>query len=402
MRKIFGPLCNKLKTNSSLSIVILEGFFARLGFGVITFALPFFALSLGMSFTEIGILAALRLIAAIIFKPFMGWCADRYGKKNIYTWSIAGRVIVGLLLVFATQPWMLFAIRFFHGITTAARDPAAAILIAEHGDQNKLATAFAWYGTAREVGAAIGFLIAGFMLTLTHDNYPITFIFAVATSIIALIIVLLFVNEHRTTDKTRDTQDTTDSQTQSQKISWIEYALFGLMAALTGSMVTNLFPVIATEIGQLSKAETSVVVTASTLVIVFAGPWFGWFSDHISRGLVLSVRAAANAASSILYLIAPNLAGISAARICDDAGKAAFRPAWGSLMAGVAKSHDRNKRGKTIAYMDTAQSIGEAFGPVIAGLLWDYAGIVWLFTARLLLSIATEIYAITILKQHRN
>jgi len=402
MGKFFESVRGNLKANPSLSIVVLEGFFARLGFGVITFALPFYALALGMSFTEIGILAALRLVAAILFKPFMGWAADRFGKKTIYVWSIAGRVLVGVMLVFATQPWMLFAIRFFHGITTAARDPAAAILIAEHGNKDKMATAFAWYGTAREVGASVGFLVAGFMLTFTMDNYPATFAFAVFTSIIALFIVAAFVKENKVVNETEKTEKKQSADSAKEKTPWLEYALFGLMAALTGSMVTNLFPVIATEIGHISKAETSIIVTVSTLVIVFAGPWFGWLSDHVSRTLVLSLRAIANAVSSVLYIFAPTLAGISAARVCDDAGKAAFRPAWGSLMADISGTRDKRHRGKTIAYMDTAQSVGEALGPVIAGLLWDQAGIVWLFGVRLALSVATELYAVLVLKQHQN
>jgi len=401
MGKYFESVRDQLKANPSLSVVILEGFFARLGFGVITFALPFYALALGMSFTEIGILAALRLVAAILFKPFMGWAADRFGKKTIYVLSISGRALVGVMLVFATQPWMLFAIRFFHGITTAARDPAAAILIAEHGNKDKMATAYAWYGTAREVGASVGFLVAGFLLTFTNDNYSLAFAFAVITSIIALFVVLIFVKEHRVSD-TVETKQKTELEKEKQKTPWMEFALFGLMAALTGSMVTNLFPVIATEIGQISKAQTSVIVTLSTLVIVFAGPWFGWLSDHVSRTLVLSLRAIANALSSVLYMFAPNLAGISAARVFDDAGKAAFRPAWGSLMAEISGSRDKRNRGKTIAYMDTAQSVGEALGPVIAGLLWDQAGIVWLFAVRLGLSIATEVYAVFVLKQHKH
>lgn len=399
MLKLFKSISSKLKLNPSLTIVIIEGFFARLGFGVITFALPFFALSLGMSFAEIGLLAATRLIAAIIFKPIMGQAADRFGKKNVYAWSIAGRTLVGVLLIFATQPWMLFTIRIFHGVTTAARDPSSAFLIAEHGQQENIASAFAWYGTAREAGAAIGFLVAGFLLTYSGDNYPLTFSFSVLTSLIALFIVLVFVKENKVANEKKQSNNNSVSD-NSGKIKWIEIATFGLFAAFTGSMVTNLFPVIATEVGQLSKAETSVIVSISTLVIIFAGPWFGWLSDHVSRKLVLSIRACVNALSSILYIVSPNFLGICAARISDDAGKAAFRPAWGSLMAEISHAK-KEQRGKTIANMDTAQSIGEALGPVVAGILWDNAGIVWLFLVRILFSILTEFYAILILKSNK-
>lgn len=391
MTQSLQRLIKRLTANPSLAIVIIEGFVSRLGFGVITFALPFFALSMGMSFTEIGILAALRLVTAIAFKPMMGWAADRFGKKPLFVCSIAGRVLVGILFALASEPWMLYAIRLFHGFTTAARDPASAILIAEHGAAGKMASAFAWYGTAREVGAALGFFIAGMLLTVTQDNYPVVFLFSVAASTLSLILAVIYVKEHRA--PAAHNPGTDQSPDAAAPLAWLYYALFGVMAAITGSMVTHLFPIIATEVGHLSKAQTGLIFMISTLVIIIAGPFFGWLSDHVSRSLVLSLRAVANALSSILYLLTANFTGITAARLFDDAGKAAFRPAWGALMAQLAETK-RQSRGKSIAYLDTAQSVGEAAGPLLAGLLWDHWGIIWLFAVRLLLSLITEIYAI--------
>src|SRR6266568_7844246 len=103
-----------LRSNPTLSAVVAEGFLARLGFGVITFALPFYAYSLGMKLSEVGILASLRLVAAILVKPVMGYAADRFGKKRVYLWSIAGRTLVGMFFALATSPWELYAVRALH------------------------------------------------------------------------------------------------------------------------------------------------------------------------------------------------------------------------------------------------------------------------------------------------
>jgi hypothetical protein len=50
----------------------------------------------------------------------------------------------------------------------------------------------------------------------------------------------------------------------------------------------------------------------------------------------------------VIYLVAPSLAGFAAGRVVDDAGKAAFRPAWGALM-GEASSFDRRRRARLAA-----------------------------------------------------
>ncbi|MDH4275981.1 MAG: MFS transporter, partial [Gammaproteobacteria bacterium] len=324
IRSTFGGL----KKNKALNAVILEGFFARLGFGIITFALPFYALALGMSFTEVGVLAALRLAGAVMFKPSMGRLADRIGKKRLYLYSIAGRALVGLLFVFASAPWMLFAIRFLHGVTTAARDPASAVLIAELGDDNRMASAFSWYNAAKEAGAAIGYVCAGFLLTYTQDNYSLVFGISVLTSLVALIFIAAWVHEPPVIPETAATSTTTDAQDQ-HKGALLEIAVLGFFIAATGGMLTNLFPIIATEYAHLSKAETSLIFTCSTVFMVAINPAFGWLADHVGRGVVLSVRAIGNAISSVIYLVFPSFWGFAIARFADDAGKAAFRPAWG-------------------------------------------------------------------------
>lgn len=392
---------NALLSNPSLAVVILEGFFARLGFGVITFALPFYALSLGMSFTEIGVLASLRLVAAIALKPVMGVAADRFGKRTIYLWSIGGRAVVGVLFVFATTPWALFAIRLLHGVTTAARDPVSAFLIAEHGDEKRMASAFGWYSTAREVGAALGYVVAGGLLTWTSDNYAAAFLFAVGTSVVAFGFVAWLVRETRAGDSGDDASDDSTPAQRTESGAWWDYALLGILVALTGSMLTGLFPIIATEFAQLTKAETGVIFAASTLAIIFSAPIFGWLADHVSRALVLSLRSVLNAGSSVIYALAPGFAGFAVARLADEAGKAAFRPAWGALIADVSRAGARNKRGRKIAYLDTAQSVGEALGPVIGGALWQHVSIYALFGARFALAIVAEMVSIWVLRRRR-
>jgi len=383
--------------NKYLIIVNIEAFFARLGFGLITFTLPFFALSLGMSYAEIGILVALRLVIAILLKPWMGYAVDKFGKRTIYLLSISGRTLVGILFIFANAAWMLYAIRILHGITTAARDPVSAVYISEHGAKSKKASAFAWYGTWREAGAVIGYMAAGIMLTASNDNYQYVFVVSVITSALALLLVYLFIGK----DIKPDSQDRTEpAPSPTIKNQWIELSILGLMMALTGTMVNNLFPLIATEFASLSKAQTSIIYALSTTTIIVLGPFFGWLSDNVSRHIVLAFRSIANAVSSLLYPLFPNFAGLCIARISDDAGKAAFRPAWGDLMAEYSNQGAANTRGRRIAQLDTAQSAGEALGPVLAGFLWDHFGILWLFAVRFILALISEAYYVYLIKKN--
>jgi MFS family permease len=141
----------------------------------------------------------------------------------------------------------------------------------------------------------------------------------------------------------------------------------------------------------LSNAQAGLVYAASTLAIIFSGPLFGWLSDTVSRKLVLSVRAVSNTLSSILYVVAPTFTGVAVAQTADDMGKAAFRPAWGALMAEVS-SFDKRNRARTMAWMSMGEDAGGALAPILAGFLWATWGITALMGVRVVLAMATELY----------
>jgi MFS family permease len=162
-------------------------------------------------------------------------------------------------------------------------------------------------------------------------------------------------------------------------------------------MLHGLFPLLATEYAGMSEAETGILYVVTTFVILGAGPLFGWLSDHVSRKLVLLTRGVANVFSSAIYLVAPNPVGVSASKVLDDTGKAAFNPAWGAVMAQVS-SVDRRSRARSMGYMSLGQDGGEIAGPILAGLLWSLWGVPAVMGVRIILAIAAELYSLAIVR----
>src|SRR2546429_4579779 len=58
----------KRRLNISLIAIVGEGLLSRLSFGLISFTLPLYARHLGLSLTEVGILAALNSAVAVALK----------------------------------------------------------------------------------------------------------------------------------------------------------------------------------------------------------------------------------------------------------------------------------------------------------------------------------------------
>jgi MFS family permease len=169
--------------------------------------------------------------------------------------------------------------------------------------------------------------------------------------------------------------------------------MLGFLIAAAAHMMHQLFPILAVEYGGLNTAQTGIIYSLSTVVILFSGPLFGWLSDHVSRRLVLTIRGVANTVSSLVYWLFPSFVGMAAGQVIDNAGKAAFRPAWGSLMAYVS-GFDRRHRARTMSWLSVGEGMGEMLGPMLGGFLWNTWGIAVLMMTRIVLALVSEIYAL--------
>jgi MFS family permease len=376
-------------TGNAVLAIVAEGFASRLGLGIVSLALPLYALHLGMGLSAIGLLISFNILIQLVAKPVLGSLVDRIGPRRSLLIAITIRSAVPLALVFADAPWQLFAVRAVYGLGQAMRDPALNALIADLGGKNgknKVASTFAWYHTAKNVAASIGRAVAGALLAVTGSNYPLVFAASALVSILPIITVALAVRPDRRATLPASAPRVPLGFGQIAPFTGLAF-LFGLTAGMM-----NLFPVIATRYLGLGPAQIGGIMLATTVVVIIGGPICGWLSDNVSRRLVLAVRAAANAVSSVLYLVLPGLLGTGIAKSVDDFGKAAFRPAWGSMMAEVA-SHDPARRARTMALIELGEDGGDALGPVLAGALLTAGGLPLMLGVRVALAVVTEITA---------
>lgn len=389
-------------TYSSLYAILAEGFLSRLSFGIISFVLPLFAYrKLGLSLTETGILFSLNLVAEQLFKPLMGWVADRVGLKRTFTMAIALRSLVALLLCFAGAAWQVYTIRLLHGFSESLRDPSVSALIAENADAKRMASSFAWYNTAKQSAGALGKAFGGLLLGLFSENYWQVFAVAFGLSFFPLFVVARFVKEP--TRHHHDPQQNPDAQESpgEKKSVILPVAVLGFLIACTAQMINNLFPVLATEHAKLTTAQAGSIYLVSVVAVVFAGPLFGWISDHVSQRLVLTVRGIANTFSSCVFYFFPSFWGLASGSVADAMGKAAFRPAWGALMAQIS-SYDRRRRARVMSYLSLGEGLGETAGPILGGFLWNTWGIGVMLAVRVGLAVLGEIYAVKMARDRKD
>jgi MFS family permease len=391
--------------------LVLEGFLSRLSFGLLTFALPLYGRHLGLSIVQIGLLSSLAPATSLVLKPVMGGVADRWGLRRSLVGALVIRSLMCLSYALTTVPWQLFSVRGAHGVSDSLRDPAVHALIAENGGKRSIASAFAWYQTAKTAAGSVGKSVAGLLLA-TAGGFQLLFGVAFVLSLLPVVAVLWLVPGHAgsTPDvpvpRARPMQGDPaplrreSSGATTPRPGGLAFAGLGFLVAGTSSMLTSLFPVIATEYAGLSIAQAGLIYLV-TPALALTGPLWGWVADRLSRSAVLSFRSLANILSALAYLVSPTLAGVWVGKSLDDLGKAAFRPAWGSLMAEVS-GWDRPRRARVMGFLTSGEDAGDIVAPVLAGLLWSAWGIPALLVGRMLVACVTEIYAISLERRQRH
>jgi len=389
-----------------VTALLVEGFASRLSFGVLTFALPLYALDLGMSVAAIGLLAAFAGIVSVALKPVTGTLADRWGVRRTLLWALMARSVLCLGYVVATAPAQLFAVRGVHGVSDALRDPAVHAMIAESGSRRSMASTFAWYQTAKTTAGSLGKSLAGLLLA-TALGFPLAFAVAFGLSLLPVLFIAAATRPPAPDVPRTQTQVRPESAhpgdgeptPAGNPPGTLAYAALGFLVAGTASMLNALFPVLATQYAGLSTAEAGLVYLI-TPAAALTGPLWGWLADRVNRPLVLAVRGFANVTSSLLYLVAPNPVGVWTGKTLDDVGKAAFRPAWGSLMADVA-NRDPRTRARAMGYLTAGEDAGTIVAPIAAGLLWTYWGVPVLLLARILVAGVSEVYSLRLERRQR-
>ncbi len=156
-----------------LNIYIIFGITltAIMGVTSIAPALPSISRSLGVSTGQIGLLITFFTLPGILFTPFLGILADRYGRKRILIPSLFLFGLAGTACAFSTSFEQLLWFRFFQGMGGAALGVLNLTLIGDIYPKDIRATVMGYNGGVLSVGTAFYPAVGG-ALTLLGWNYP--------------------------------------------------------------------------------------------------------------------------------------------------------------------------------------------------------------------------------------
>ena len=165
-----------------LLIIFLTIFVNLVGFGIIIPLLPFYAETFGASPLTIGLLFAVFSACQLVAAPVLGDLSDKYGRRPILIFSLAGTVVSFVMMALAHSIAMLFAARIVDGLSGGNISTARAY-VADVTEPKDRAKAYGLIGAAFGLGFIMGPAMSGVLakVSITAPIWAAAAITLVAT-----------------------------------------------------------------------------------------------------------------------------------------------------------------------------------------------------------------------------
>jgi len=149
-----------------LLIIFLTIFVNLIGFGIIIPLLPFYAETFGASPLQIGLLFAIFSVCQLVAAPVLGDLSDRYGRRPVLIFSLAGTVVSFVMLALAHSLTMLFLARIVDGLSGGNISTARAY-VADITEPKDRARAYGFIGAAFGLGFVLGPALSGVLARIS-------------------------------------------------------------------------------------------------------------------------------------------------------------------------------------------------------------------------------------------
>lgn len=355
-----------------LAILMVNMFIAMLGIGLIIPVLPEFLKEFDAGGSVAGYLIAAFGLTQFIFSPIAGEWSDKHGRKIMIVSGLVLFTISNLVFAAATEIWMLYASRLIGGIGAASMIPSMMAYIADVTTEEKRGKGMGMLGAAMSLGFVIGPGVGGF---LAEFGLRAPFYISAVAAGLAVIGSLLILPESRTKEE-REAAKALSGRRENvfaqiaQSVKTPYFILLFLIFSLTFGLANfeAVFPLFVDAKYSYSVRDISILITVGALVgtIVQAaliGKLIQTFGEHRLINLTFLLSAAA----MVLMLLSGNFWYILVLTTLFFTFTSVMRPAINTLLSKMAGNEQGFVAGMNNAYM----SIGNIFGPALAGMLYD-------------------------------
>ena len=364
---------NRNKGFSPIFVIVLTVFIDITGYGIIIPLLPFYAKEFQAGPTELGILIASFAIMQFFFSPLLGKASDKKGRKPILLISLLISFISFTIFSFANSYLMLLFSRIIAGIATERA--VAQAYIADVTDHKSRTKEMGKIGAALGAGFIIGPSIGGILSTY---GFSIPGYAAMILTVINILFVISLLPEpHR--DKERTNEVTTGSSGYLRGLrDSLRKPLLGptllilFIVTLAFSTIPVIVPLLSIDFFNFNSLELSYVFIYIGLIqIVMQGFLINPLSKRLGEERLIALGPILMATGTLLMPIFQNVAIFFLTNSLLAAGFGIINT---SIPAFLSKRISIDEQGSILGVAGSVASIANIPGPLIIGLIYDFAG----------------------------
>jgi len=354
------------KKKITLSILLANLFLAFMGIGLVVPVLPTIMNELSINGAVVGYMVAVFAFVQLISSPIAGRWADRYGRKRMI---VIGLVIFGLsefLFGIGKTVEVLFLSRMFGGLSSAFIMPAVTAFIADITTTHERPKALGYMSAAINTGFIIGPGLGGF---LAEFSARLPFYVAGFLGAFAAILSFVLLKEPERTGETMVSEHT---QSITWKVAFKPIYFIPLLLIFISSFglsaFESLFSLFIDHKFGFSPKDIAIIIVGGGIIGAVGQVFlFDYLTKKIGEvrlilwcflfsSVVVFAMTVVNHYFSILFVTFIVFAGFDL-----------IRPAITTYLSKVAG----NDQGFIGGMNSTFTSVGNIFGPIVGGMLFD-------------------------------
>ncbi len=359
-----GEIRMKKKRNMTLVILLINLFIAFLGIGLVIPVLPTLMNELHITGKVVGYLVAVFALTQLAVSPFAGRLVDTLGRKKMIVTGLFFFSFSELLFAVGESIHILFISRMLGGVSAAFIMPAVTAFIADITTVEERPKALGYMSASISTGFIIGPGIGGFLAEL---GTRIPFFFAAIMALVAAILSILLLREPNRPVEEIEHVQVKGIRRIVKPAYFIAFIIifissFGLAAfeAIYGLFVDHKF--------QFTPKDIAIAITGGAIIGAFAQvALFDWLVKWLGEVKLIAYSLLISAILVFGVTVAFSYMSILVLTIIVFIGFDLIRPAVTSYLSKVAG----NEQGFVGGMNSMFTSIGNVFGPVIGGFLFD-------------------------------
>ncbi len=353
-------------------ILIFNLFITMMGTGILIPIMPEYLGMFGAGGQVYGYLIAVFSFAQFALSPLAGQLSDRYGRKPFIIWGLILLGIAAILFALAGNIPILFIARFLMGVGAAFVVPTIMAYAADVSTIDNRGKIMSWLGAGMSLGLMLGPGIGGFLAEI-HIVFP--FYFSGVISMAAAIITYYVFK-----DVKRDLKMETELKRQ-KRVSIVtqlkhslktEYFILLLIVFVFSLGLSN-FQVSLSLYLDGKFGYSPLEISIFLLVSGFVGVILQLFVlDKLFKKFgemkVILVCLLMAVITMLLMIYVNTYFGIMVVVVAFTVATTFIRPAVNTVISEFAGNEQGYAAGMNNAYM----SLGTTFGPIMAGILYDW------------------------------